>query len=288
MKNYSLLFALVLTIVSCDFNKSVKKDLMTGLTTKGDGLSCNNVYLSDGTNKISRNEFVYGETFYMKFNDIKGFVKEGTVVFPGMQLIVVNEQNDTIMLENDLFEDQIQGTDLQPLLLTTNLTVAKPIHSGKEYTFLVNIWDKKGDGTFKAKMKFSVEPNEKLVIENNNLTYSEIYLYSKEQEKVVTDNNAIQNEKLYLIFEGLEGFNLEDGNVFFGMQVKAKDSSGNVLIDENDLFDDKGYDPTELKKMLSADVVFSGKVSNPINCEFLVWDKKGENKIKVTTDLNLK
>ncbi|NJO89985.1 MAG: hypothetical protein HC831_14325 [Chloroflexia bacterium] len=240
-------------------------------------------------NKLNSTRFVYGEKFYLNFNDIKGFKKEGDFVFPGMQLFVLNEQNDTVMMENDLFENQTGGTDLQPLLLNANLTVAKPIYSNKEYIFHVNIWDKKGTGTFKSKMKFTVVPNDKLTIENNNLNYSEIYFYSQEQGKFVTDNSATRNEKLYLVFEGLDGFNLEDGKVFFGMKVNAKDSKGNVLINEDDLFEDTGYDPSELQKMLSADVLFSGdNINNPISCEFLVWDKRGENKIRVTVDLNLK
>jgi hypothetical protein len=224
----------------------------------------------------------------LNFNDIKGFKKEGDFVFPGMQMIVLNKENDTVMIEKDLFEGQKDGFDLEPLLLSSNLIVAKPMHSNEEYALLLHIWDKRGTGTFDAKLKFTVVPNDKLTIESNNLTYSEIYFYSQEQGKIITDNTTIRNEKLYLIFDGLDGFNKEDGKVFFGLKVIAKDSEGNVLIEGDDIFEDTGYDYAELKEMLSANVVFSGEnINNPISCEFLVWDKRGDNKIKVTTELNL-
>jgi len=288
MKTQALLIIVLFAISSCDFSKSVNKDLITGLSTKGDGLSCEKVYLSDGENKISTNEFIYGEKFYINFGDIQGFEKEDATVFPGMKLMVLSEEKDTVLLDNDLYKEKVEGFNLSPLLLRSSLIVAKPIHSNKEYSVLLKIWDKKGNGTFKAQMDFKVVPNDKLKIESTNLSYSEIYLYSKVNDNIITDNMVNLNETVYLLFEGLDGFNLEDGKVFFGMSINAKDNKGNELIKADDLFEDTGYEYAELKKMLSADLMFPGdSINNPVSCEFVVWDKKGDNKIRVSTELNL-
>ena len=272
MKIKALLFILSLvTFISCDFSKSVNKDLITGLTTKGDGLSCENVYLSDGESKIKRTEFIYGEKFFLNFSNIQGFKKEGEFAYPGMQLIVLNKEKDTILLEDDLFKNESAGFDVSPLLLSSNLITASPIRSNKEYELKVNIWDKKGEGTFKAKMDFTVVPNDKIQIENNNLTYDEIYLYSQVHGKIIIDNNVSLNEKIYLVFDGLKGLTLMDEKVFLGMTIKATDSNGQSLLITEDLFEDIGYDPAEVKKMLTAEVVFTGEgINNPVTCEIEV------------------
>ena len=122
----SVIILLLLTMISCEFNKSVNKDLITGLTTKGDGLSCDNVYLSDGKNKINRNSFIYGEKFYLNFDNIEGFKKEGINVFPGLKLLILGTEGDTIMFNNDLYSNINNGVDISPLLLQANITVAKP------------------------------------------------------------------------------------------------------------------------------------------------------------------
>ncbi|GAA3603127.1 hypothetical protein Q4Q39_13825 [Flavivirga amylovorans] len=130
---------LLLAVFSCEFNKSVSKDLTTSLTTKGDGLSCDHVSLSDGTNKINRNSFVYGEKFYLNFNNIKGFEKVKNSVFPGMKLLILGKKGDTVMFSNDLYADNKKGFNVSPLLLQSVITVANPIHSNNEYEIFVNI-----------------------------------------------------------------------------------------------------------------------------------------------------
>ena len=80
----------VFAIISCEFSKSVNINLISGLSTAGDGLSCSNVYLSIGENEIKRTTFTYGEIFYLNFNNIEGFKREEENVFPGMKLLIIS------------------------------------------------------------------------------------------------------------------------------------------------------------------------------------------------------
>ncbi|MEI6050272.1 MAG: hypothetical protein WCS03_15320, partial [Bacteroidota bacterium] len=169
---------LLVALSGCQFSKSVKKDLISGLLTIGDGLSCEDVYISVNDEKTDRTTFVYGEEFLVKFNNIEGFVKDDEYVFPGMKLVILGMKGDTIMQTNDLYSDYTNGLKLTPLLLTSVLTVASPIKSKGEYVLHVNIWDKKGKGKFNAKLNFKVIPNDKIVTEAVNVLYDEIYLFS--------------------------------------------------------------------------------------------------------------
>ncbi|HJX72271.1 MAG TPA: hypothetical protein VJ346_09970, partial [Bacteroidales bacterium] len=152
----------------------------------------------------------------------------------------------------------------------------------------INIWDKKGEGTFTAKMDFDIISNKQIAIESNHVSYDEIYLFSKEREITITDNAAKFNENIYMIFEGLEGFKEEEGKVFIGLSMKIADSEGNLILNEDDLMGDSYMIASDIKSQLSPNFIFTGSdIKNPVNCEIVIWDKKGESKIKASVKLNI-
>ncbi|MGM0666212.1 MAG: hypothetical protein ACQETA_02730 [Bacteroidota bacterium] len=286
---FAVIALFMITSVSCDSGKSVSKDLVTGLTTRGDGLSCENIYLSDGEEKINRNTFTYGENVYVNFENIEGFNKENGNAFPGMRLSVIDQAGDTVMIYPDLYADYQSGINISPLLLQANLTVADPIHTGQEYTLNIHIWDKRGESTFKAELDFEVNPDKQIKIENNNLSYDEVYLFAEKEKKVLIGNEAHFNENIYLIFEGLEGFKEEEGQIFIGLSLKVMDSEGEILIDEKDLIGDSGLDPSQIKEQLTPNfIIRDTSINTPVSCEIVIWDKKSDNNIKALLTLNLK
>ncbi len=280
-----------LAIISCDSRQSVKKDLITGLNTRGDGLSCKKVYLSVDDEQISRNTFVYGEHLYLNFDNVEGFNKIDGNVFPGMQLWIINESGDTVMQTGDMYANYADGIDISPLLLKANLPVTRPVHSNKEYTLFIKIWDKEGDGTFTVELPFSVTENEKINIETNNATYDEIYLFSKENNEVIIDGEAGFDETVHIIFEGLSGFYEENGKVFAGLKLLATDSAQNVILSYDDLlesYEETGINTDDFNTRINASITFTeGEVTNPVLCEATIFDKKSDASIKATTELFL-
>ena len=289
MKNKVFIIALALfTIQSCEFDKSINTDLLTGISTKGDGLSCENVYLSIGDQETNSTTYVYGETFYVNFNDINGFTKVGESVFPGLGLFVLSAEGDTVMQEHDLYADSTKGFALSPLLLSTNITVATPMLSNKKYSLYINIWDKKGKGTFTAKMDFNIVPNEHIKIESSNVKYDNIYLFSEKNNTTITDNKVTMGDNNFLIFEGLTGFKDENGKANFGLSIKATDATGTIIVNEADLIGEAGMDIAELNKQIAPNIIFSGsEIKNPISLEIVIWDKASEAKIKASSNLEL-
>jgi len=291
MKTTLILFFLFLVLNSCNFSKSVKKDLTSGLSSTGNNISCEDVYLTVNNERTTRNLFIYGETFFLNFSDVKGFTKENGNVFPEMNLVVVNPAGDTVMQTNDLMSKYADGMNYSPLLLTADLTLAAPIKSKAEYTVFVNIWDRKGKGTFRTKLDFKVRENDKISIESSKVAYDEVYLYSKGNEKVITDNKIKFNDDTYIIIEGLKGFNEANGMVFPGLTIKAYDSAKNAILESDDLFLDyseTGISAVDLANRVSAHFSVPGtQFNNPLHCEVTVWDKKSDAKINVITDLVL-
>ena len=129
MKTTFAFIFLSLVLTCCNFSKSAKKDLMSGLSSTGNKISCDDVYLTVNDVRTTRNSFIYGETFFLNFSDVTGFAKENGNVFPGMKLMVINPAGDTMMQTADLMSKYPEGMNFSPLLLTADLTIAAPIKS---------------------------------------------------------------------------------------------------------------------------------------------------------------
>jgi hypothetical protein len=227
----------------------------------------------------------------VNFSDVKGFTKENGKVFPEMNLVVLNPAGDTVMQANDLMSEYADGMDYSPLLLTADLTLAAPIRSKEEYTAYINIWDRKGKGTFRSEFDFKVQENDKISIESSKVVYNEVYLYSKGSEKVITDNKINSNDDIYIIIEGLKGFYDANGMVFPGLTIKVSDSAKKIILESDDLFSDyseSGIAAIDLAGRVSGHFSVTGtQFNNPLHCEMTIWDKKSDGKIKVITDLVL-
>lgn len=277
-----------ITLISCDFRKSVYKDLKTGMLSKGDGLSCEDVYLSWGEKKIERNTFIYGEEVVLNLNNIEGFERVDGHAFPGMDLWVTDEQGDTLLKKHDLYAGLQSGTALSPLLLKANVMVADPIHSGGKYTLDVRVWDKKSDGIFNVTLGFEVVANDQIAIESDQTNFREIYLYSQERQQVITNNRAGFNENIYMMFEGLEGYAVENNAVSIGLSIEVEDASGKLLVNERDLIGEDLFGYSEFHSQMAASFILTGShVQNPVQYEVFIWDKKGDGTIRATTQLHI-
>jgi hypothetical protein len=250
------------------------------------------VYLSTDEGHIQRNTFTYGEEFDMNFNNISGFIKSGEAVFPGLSLQVQNKDGIVVMETEDLYANYTEGMDFSPLLLVASLTVATPIQSADNYLLTVMVWDKKGKGTFTAKMPFDVTPDDRIEVDMNKTTCDEVYLYSGNSGMVITSHEVTFDEEVYLIFEGLTGFAEEGDKVFVGMSVNATDNAGHTILEHDDLFEsysESGIGISELKDQVFANITFTrGAVSNPVSCTVTIYDKQGDASITARTDLTVR
>lgn len=282
------MLAMALITSSCDFSKSVYKDLKTGMVTKGNGLSCDNVYLEVNDEKVSRNSYTYGERLFVIYENIEGFNRLEDLAFPGMQITVTDANGDTVLHSDDVYAHQTGGFDFKPLTLSSNVTLVDPIHSENEYTFHANIWDKKEpERTFSVRMDLSVVPDEKIEVESNQIGYDEVYLFSADRDLVLLDHMARTDENIYLNIEGLEGLTVENGSVQVGVSMIVKDANGEILINESDLTGDSWIDHSDMSSRFAPNFVISGEVSNPVSCEVILWDKQAEKSIRFLTLLRV-
>lgn len=281
-----------LLLSGCNFSKSVNLDLITGLTTKGDLISCEDVSVSVDNQAVNRSSFTYGETFSIDFSGIEGLKTEDGKVFPGMELVVRSAAGDTLIAERDIYSDYESGISLSPLALSAKLTAASPLHSGRDYTLYLRMWDKKDKGTFSAAFKFAIKPNDKITIgQSGGVSCSELYLFSEVTGKVNSNNVVKVNENVYLLFEGIAGFTDADGKIFPGLSMKASGADGEVLMNYEDKFSGytlTGVDAGEFKKQVMTSFNFNtADIKSPVHVSVTIWDKKGEGRLSASTDLTL-
>jgi hypothetical protein len=291
MKKNLFILTAAAFLTGCNFSKSVKIDLISGLTTSGNNISCEKVFISSENKEISRSTFTYGETFYLNFDDVKGLKLEDGKVFPVMELYILSAAGDTIMAADDLYSQYSEGIDASPLQLNANVTVAKPIHSAAGYKLVVKITDRKDEGTFTAVFNFDVIANQLIKVNAEGAGYSEVYLFTRTTGSVITDNRVKMNDETYLIFEGISGFTETDGKVFPGLSLEAFDANGAQVLDYKDLFSDytePGVEAGDFTNQVSSNFVFhSSEIISPVKVRVTIWDKKGTARITAETSLDL-
>lgn len=284
---YCFLVLSALASSSCEFNKSVNIDLSSGLSSKGSGLSCDDVCITVNDEKVSRNEFVFGEVFQINFNNIEGFKRVDGGFFPGMKLLILAKQGDTILYNPDMYSNLSKPTLVNQLILNTAITIGAPFRSNHSYTATVHIWDKKGKGTFDTKFEFSTVSNKHIKISNNGVTANEVYLYDKKTDTVIPSNKIPFKNEIILVFDNLKGLQSRNTHYEPGMRMRITDKNGKVILNEDDLLKGQTMEANTPNQQVLGSFFLPKNVKGPINLNVVLWDKIGTGKITAKAKLEL-
>ncbi len=261
---------------SCNFSASYNKDFATGITSKGNGLSAENVYITDGEEGMKKRDFTYGKVVYTNFENMEGFAIEGGKFFPQMSVAILDKKGDTIMQNKNLFTKGT-GFDASLTTLNGNVQMADPILSDNKYSLHYKVWDTKGDGVFTSEMDFEVKKDPLISSSRKGLDFTEIYIMSDKEKRVVTDGIVHFSEPLLFNFQDLNGYTKQNGAINIQMDIKVTDDSGAVLLDMKDAFKQPIRNEALLKRGLSATLTLTkGKLDNPITWHVYVKDKNSE------------
>ena len=276
----------LLATVSCNFNASINKDFMTGITTSGNGISAENVSVNDGEKGLKTRSFKYGQKIYTNFENLEGFEIENGKYYPDMSVWIISKKGDTIMNYADLYKGK--PVDASVNSLDGSVVLARPVVSNMEYTISYHISDTKGNGSFSSKMDFMVVPDESIKVTKNGLDFDEVYIMNAETGEVITDNKVKSNQKIYLYFQGLYGYSETGNEAELGLRVKVTDAAGKTIIEEADIFDKHYFNATELQSGIASTLVISpGLVDNPWKWQVVLWDKNSDAKLNAVTEISI-
>lgn len=160
MKHLKFLFSLSFIFILNTCNVGVNKDLLTGLTYSYKGLSLEDAYLTLDDEELKTNEIEYGKKVNIVLTGIKGYELDEGKVKIGCKIVVNDNEGETVLSADDAFSASYAG-GLDPEdaeVLSTALTVGKPLEIGKEYTWKSLFWDKNGKGTITTEIKIKIIP----------------------------------------------------------------------------------------------------------------------------------
>ncbi|MFN5418179.1 MAG: hypothetical protein ACK5B9_14070 [Flavobacteriia bacterium] len=284
-----LAFSLILN--SCQ--NSVETNLSSGNSIKlsSEGMTCEEVEILVNGEKRDLEEYQYGDKISLNFINVEGLKRVGGKAFPGLKLLITNIKGDTMLFLKDVYENT-EGQKFDPMTLVADITAANPMFSGNKFLANLDFWDKKGDAKLHAEFRFSTNSNELIGVKSKNISYKEIYIYSEKNQKVISDNLFENDDKIYFILEGLEGFKVQDGLVFPGCMIEVKNKAGEVILHEDNmlqLYYDNGinFENVYEKIYFSLNDV-ALKSSNELFVHALFIDRLSDAALTMDTKISLK
>ena len=148
-----------------------------------------------------------------------------------------------------------------------------------------------GNDTAKQPATSPVEKNGAVIyngieLESQGLHVKEAYLvYTKSGQMLPGNNQTDFREPIGLRLVVDSGWTVEDGNVYPGASEKMVSEKGNVLLNQEDLFqkyNGGGAVAAADAKYITLSVSLKGNADNSksFTVEFRVWDKKSEGFVK--------
>ncbi|NIK93272.1 hypothetical protein GZ212_14010 [Mangrovimonas sp. CR14] len=290
IKTFTLLISIA-TIVSCQFNQSVEKDLTTGAYSRGDGIGVDDIIIEINGETDNRNEFVFGEKVNLIFNNVTGLTYSDGKTYPELSMYIVKNEKDTVLSNPNLLKSLKNGTELSPLQLQANFITALPNYDNEKYKVYVEITDKKGNGAFNYELPFTVKKNDLLDIKSNGIEYSTIYLWNETLKQPVFDNEVSSEHLFILILNEIEGLELTNDKVFPIFSIDLKDNNGNEILSNPNLlsaYEEEGVNYKDVKSQVTAKLTFAkGQINNPCKLTAKLKDKNSEKEVNISAVLNI-
>ncbi|WP_430907664.1 hypothetical protein [Maribacter sp. 2-571] len=273
-------------LTACNFNQSVAKDLMTGLETRGNGLSANTVSITDGDADVADNTFLYGQKIFTNFEGMDGFLVENGKYYPEMGVAVISKQGDTVLKNEHILGGK--GLDAALRTLTGNVTLATPIQTGNSYTVLYTITDTKGDGVFTSEFELDLKKDPVIKREEKGLTVKEAYIFDQDSKKVRVNGTIGFDNNVLLDVQGLEGYRMVDGKPNLGMSLNVTDEKGRTILNMNDLFENRPLKEADIKRGLGATLkVNKGATTEDVVWTVKIWDKNSDATVRLTAKVSI-
>lgn len=288
MKKTSLILTILIAtlFIACNFSSSLNKDFMTGLTTRGSGLSVEQVTISIEEDKVTDNTFLYGQEIFTNFEEMNGFTIENDTYYPEMEVVVMSKAGDTVLWNKNLLGGK--GLDAKLKTLKGNVILATPIQSGMEYIVKYTITDTRGEGVFYSELELKLEKNPLIKQIKKGLSAKENYIFDQDKKTVITHGEISFDNNILFDFQSLSGYKSMNGNVDLGISAKVTDTKGVVILNLPDLLENRTLTESEIQKGLGSTLkIKKGVLANPILWQVKIWDKNSDAELQSEVFLNV-
>ena len=162
------------------------------------------------------------------------------------------------------------------------------MHSDEKYKAFLMIWDKNGIGTYNLEFQFNIIHNPQITIKSKGVEYDEVYLFDNENNKAITNHLIKVQQKVFILFEGLQGFEVQDDSILCGISLKVVDKNNSIILDDADLMNNTKMSAQEFSTQVAPYfLVNKSSIENPLKCYCLIWDKKSDKSISADFSVNI-
>lgn len=286
MKPTKLLFLLLCCYFFFSCTKETKAEYLQNVTVDSKGLSCDGITMSNYAGTLTETTFNYGEKVTFNYDNFKGLTFEDSLAYPMMDIHVMSKSGDTVFSRPELLPKE--GISKEQFTIFSEVTFAKPMLPNNEYLVSIQISDTKSDAYYHWKKPFKIVNNPKIQTKINGFTYEILYLYSLTRDIAITNNVIQMNEKIYLILEDLEGYDIdENGNASIIASMNLVDSN-DALIIENDNLLPNSVSAKDLKQQLYVLIEITDEnIQNPVTCNFQLKDAVSGKTLSSTFELTV-
>ncbi|MCE3295971.1 MAG: hypothetical protein K0R65_1685 [Crocinitomicaceae bacterium] len=234
MKKYIFYFSIALLAFSCQNEIQIDPESGAQIKVQSEGLSYKDVEIEVNGKKSELKVFDYGDEITLNFVNVEGFIREKGKIYPGLKLLVLNKQGDSLLYYDDMYADQ-DPVGKNPVTLTASMIAAKPMRTGEILRAKLDFWDKKGKGKMHVDFEFSTKSNDNITVKSQKIEYNEIYIFSEKTGRVITDNQYDNDDMLYFILEGLKGFNEQNGVIYPCLMLDVKNEKGEIILHQDNI-----------------------------------------------------
>lgn len=276
---YLFVFLSTFKISAQDYN------LLSKLNVEKKGLTVDAIYFENYLGRKDKIQFDYGESVVFRLAGLTGFALENNLAFPNAHVTVTNTKGAIVFEKKGLFDNLTQGFKESDLNVRGDLTFAEPMLPGINYLLSIHIIDKRSEAFFKFSTNFSIQNSPLFKTNAEGISYDALLLFSKKRNISLVDNRIHLGEKVYVVMEGLKGYENLNNKANLEIDLTLEDVNGNIILNKTDMLPGK-HDSRELEKQIFAEImVEEQEFTNPVTCTLSIKDRESDAKLNTSVKL---
>ncbi|MBU0486701.1 MAG: hypothetical protein KKA07_05540 [Bacteroidetes bacterium] len=287
MKKQFALFALLIIFGACSVG--VKKDLITGMNFKYEGLSVVDVYPTQDNERMNSNEAEYGRKLYIQLRDVGNLTEKDGLANIGCAIEITDTAGNKILESADIFEGSKAKKASELSALFINLDVIDPLVVGQKYLWKANFFDKNGKGHIDIDFEFVVKAPAKKIftrmvnVESGNCDFTLAGILNESEEQIDVWEPVV-GQKYLLNLNGVKGIKESDGIYSFDFTSCVIGAKGDTLAKYDDVL------TTGKLATLESYITISPEMKTNSPCQWVnhFKDKNSTAYIKAMIPMNVK
>lgn len=286
-----LFFSLVLTQVSCGLFD--KKEVVEPLAeVVSNGLEIEGYQILLGDDQVLNHTLIYRENLTVSLSNVTGFTPVESDLSQDWKRY--EERYYVVKSGGDTISSGYTGANLPKSDFNFSLSLDHPFKKNSDYVLYYRLRDVSSDKWVSLTYHFSVEPNLQIVTAPQGLSYMRVRVVDTADNRIKAQEIPAESA-IFLLVEGVRGFEEKDGKVFPLVTYEVVDAYDNQVLYERNIleeFEETGIDPEKLAAHAIPIGIFLNTndmtVKNPWQVNVIISDLNSTHRLDVSFKVDVK